>query len=568
LLIEFGGRLCYQSFATPRPGGHKAYIDHILESGHGCYDAATEVLTASGWKHWASATEQDLFATRSQSGKIEYHRPIGLNSYMHRGAMYRVESRGVDLLVTPNHNMLVCPTTTRVGRDRQDYQLIRASELDMASHAYIKDGDWEPTCPYVGHWTADSLAMLGFAIGDGNGSGRRIRFHLRRGRKIAWLAHTATRLGWQLWGEGDRFEVVIPESHRSLFGEMYTDDGEKQIPQSVLMLAGPEQLRGLYEGLIESDGHRGRTGTTFDTTSDRLVGQFQQLCLHIGCAANISYRIEADRRRGCYGQKPLTRLSVITRELRPEVNKTAESVGRSSWIDDWQGMVFCAQVPNNTLYVRRDGKPVWCGNSVLEHAVFNIAISGVDRSFTHELVRHRAGTAFSQLSQRFVDESDCRFVVPMALADEVRAAKALMDREGSAAGPAIVLCDPDLHERIGLRWIECVEFCRDAYEVLSNRLYSKYADIPDKTLRRKRAREAARSVLPEATETRILFTANARALRHFCEMRGDIGADQQIRRVALKVLALMQAEMPQCFGDYALDRVAGQDVVSTPYRKT
>jgi thymidylate synthase (FAD) len=206
--------------------------------------------------------------------------------------------------------------------------------------------------------------------------------------------------------------------------------------------------------------------------------------------------------------------------------------------------------------------------SVLEHAVFNIAISGVDRSFTHELVRHRAGTAFSQLSQRFVDESDCRFVVPMALADEVRAAKALMDREGSAAGPAIVLCDPDLHERIGLRWIECVEFCRDAYEVLSNRLYSKYADIPDKTLRRKRAREAARSVLPEATETRILFTANARALRHFCEMRGDIGADQQIRRVALKVLALMQAEMPQCFGDYALDRVAGQDVVSTPYRKT
>ena len=56
--------------------------------------------------------------------------------------------------------------------------------------------------------------------------------------------------------------------------------------------------------------------------------------------------------------------------------------------------------------------------SVLEHSVYNLIITGVSRSFTHELVRHRAGFGFSQLSQRFVDESSCSFVEPDAIADD------------------------------------------------------------------------------------------------------------------------------------------------------
>src|SRR5215472_18131644 len=53
--------------------------------------------------------------------------------------------------------------------------------------------------------------------------------------------------------------------------------------------------------------------------------------------------------------------------------------------------------------------------SVLEHATYSILLEGVSRSLTHELVRHRAGFAYSQLSQRYVDESDAAFVVPPAI---------------------------------------------------------------------------------------------------------------------------------------------------------
>ena len=179
--------------------------------------------------------------------------------------------------------------------------------------------------------------------------------------------------------------------------------------------------------------------------------------------------------------------------------------------------------------------------SVLEHAVFNLLITGVSRSLTHELVRHRAGFGFSQLSQRFIDESDCSFVEPPAIA-----------------------ADPALH-RV---WLESMEASQAAYRELANRLAEAYSAIPDRTLRRKKAREAARSVLPNATETKIFVTANARALRHFIEARGDAAADVEIRRLAIAVLTLLQTEAPNLFGDYAIvDLAEGGQAVTTPHRK-
>ncbi len=179
--------------------------------------------------------------------------------------------------------------------------------------------------------------------------------------------------------------------------------------------------------------------------------------------------------------------------------------------------------------------------SVLEHSVFNLIVAGVSRSFTHELVRHRAGFGFSQYSQRFVDESVCSFVEPDPIAD-----------------------DPELH-RI---WLEAVTTSQRAYRDLANGLMAKFAHLEDRTLRRKKAREAARSVLPNATETKIFVTANARALRHFIEMRGDAAADAEIRKVALATLELLRLESPNLFGDYAIvDLPDGGRAASTPHRK-
>ena len=179
--------------------------------------------------------------------------------------------------------------------------------------------------------------------------------------------------------------------------------------------------------------------------------------------------------------------------------------------------------------------------SVLEHAAWSFLITGVSRSFTHELVRHRAGFAYSQLSQRYVDESDCDFVEP-----------------------ACIAADPELHTI----WEESVQQSHTAYCRLVEALARTFKDESDPTLRRKLARQAARSVLPNATETKIFVTGNARAWRHFIELRANEHAEVEIRGVAVRILEILTREAPHLFGDYQLEVLGdGTKVARTPHRK-
>lgn len=179
--------------------------------------------------------------------------------------------------------------------------------------------------------------------------------------------------------------------------------------------------------------------------------------------------------------------------------------------------------------------------SVLEHAVWNFVFTGVSRSFTHELIRHRAGFGYSQLSQRYVDESETDFVVPECIADDAELLTV---------------------------WQESVRQSLEAYQKLVEGLTRRFADEPSATLRRKLARQAARSVLPNATETKIFVTGNARAWRHFVELRANEHAETEIRRVAIDVLRILQKESPNLFGDYVIENAAdGQPVARTPNRK-
>ena len=179
--------------------------------------------------------------------------------------------------------------------------------------------------------------------------------------------------------------------------------------------------------------------------------------------------------------------------------------------------------------------------SVLEHATWDFIITGVSRSFSHELVRHRAGWGYSQLSQRYVDESTANFVEPEVIAR---------------------------NERMHALWLKAVTTAHEAYRELVEGLMEAMPNIENKTERRKRVREAARSVLPNATETMIFCSANARALRHFIELRGSEGAEAEIRRVALKLLRLMQQEAPTLFGDYEIVRLEdGTEVARTAWEK-
>jgi len=169
--------------------------------------------------------------------------------------------------------------------------------------------------------------------------------------------------------------------------------------------------------------------------------------------------------------------------------------------------------------------------SVLEHANYSLLLEGVSRSLTHELVRHRAGFAYSQLSQRYVDESVADFVVP----------------------PAII-GDPALEAR----WQAQMDEAQRTYVALVEQLMERYAWVDDRVHRRKMAREAARGVLPNSTETKILATANVRAWRTMLELRAGEGAELEIRRMAVAVVRILKAEAPAFFSDFQVYEAADQ----------
>jgi thymidylate synthase (FAD) len=205
--------------------------------------------------------------------------------------------------------------------------------------------------------------------------------------------------------------------------------------------------------------------------------------------------------------------------------------------------------------------------SVLEHAVFSFIITGVSRSLTHEIIRHRAGLSPSQLSQRYVDESDVAFVLPPALVPNWAAWKVI---EAARADGVKDLDDlPEWNRSVTFTaWREHVVHARNRYSWLSDAISSEMDHVADATARRKAAREAARSVLPNCTETKIMLTGNARAWRNVIEQRGAAGADAEIRRLAFALLGVLQVEAPALFGDYEVKtNEDGVDWIDTPYRK-
>jgi thymidylate synthase (FAD) len=156
--------------------------------------------------------------------------------------------------------------------------------------------------------------------------------------------------------------------------------------------------------------------------------------------------------------------------------------------------------------------------SVLEHANWSFALRNVSRVFTHELVRHRAGSAFSQESLRYVRLTDIGFRVPPAL------------------------------EPVREQVLSIVEQLEEFQVNAAEQLGIDKDGVPFHV--KKEVTSALRRLAPMGLSTDILWTANARALRHVIEMRTAEGAEEELRLVFDTIARIMQAEAPGLFQDF------------------
>jgi thymidylate synthase (FAD) len=187
--------------------------------------------------------------------------------------------------------------------------------------------------------------------------------------------------------------------------------------------------------------------------------------------------------------------------------------------------------------------------SVLEHANFGFLLYGISRSLTHELVRHRVGIGFSQVSQRYVDGKTLRFVErPEYQGDDFLHGKFV--------------------RRIDLMSLEYEQVADHLLKKLQASFSPEELKLQKKSDLRKRVNQAARSVLPNETEAPIVVTANVRSLRHLLEMRASKPAEVEIRRAAFKMYSCVVRIAPILFQDYkVIDLPEGTFGLETTTRK-
>lgn len=346
-----------------------------------CFDEETEVLTYSGWKPVAQVTLSDQVCCLQGDGSFAYQRPTALHSYPQGGRMYRLESQQLDMFVTAQHRVYVQP------RGEDAFKLLPAEQVLGKRVSHKKDGVWRGASPRVVQLpehvagtpggrgyrilpplsipTRQFMFLLGTFLSEGSvyPDGLKISQVKPSGRKA--FQEAAAKLGLSIGVFPEHFHVygVQLRDYFKRFGH----SGSKYIPSFVFDFE-KEDLEVLFRWLMWGDGHTKSLPISYTTTSKRLADDVQRLCLHIGKAANVSWSdpppLEKNGR--VYPRKRTYVVRIINSKLTPQVNHShakKQTTQVEEIVENFTGAVHCVTVPGHVLYVRRNGKAYWSGNS-------------------------------------------------------------------------------------------------------------------------------------------------------------------------------------------------------------
>lgn len=556
-------------------GGTGTPAERIVEgAARNCFDDKTELLTPWGWKPVAEVGVDEPVATLNpDENRFEFQLVDVVHRPHFKGHMLEYEGRDVSFCVTPNHRQFAA---ARRGKQYaaefsfgETEALLRLGAFKVKTAGGVCGGS-------VPHEIAMPRQQYEQSIGNQTGSGLGVAVKITKPvvasgqERVIALAHLSAHYvsngsirrtkrggaGIVVYGrESAEIERLcgvlgLPASVRvdarngcprtyigggitlASYFEWACGRGfaHKKLPGWVLSLPA-EHLEAVWQILVRTDGYRSARGRErFDTGSEHMVGQAAEILAKLGHSSSVS--LHRGTKNPCW--------SVRKKDGRDAVIEAAR-VRRVPH----DGPVYCVSTRNGIVYTRRNGKVHYSGNcywsygagrdtpayfanildhehySVLEHASFTFAIRGVSRSLTHELVRHRH-TSPSQLSQRYCDQTDKSIGLGLVV-------------------PVVMLPLHDEWTELFYRWHNsCLESV-DHYVSLCCHLAALGHD-------RKSAHDAARSLLPEACETRLWLSGNARAWLEAIPKRISPAAAPEIRRLFAAILALLAPEMPHVFG--------------------
>lgn len=334
------------------------------DSQTGCYDDKTEVLTDSGWKKFEDLTMKDALYTLNEDGEIELHEPDTIFAYEYDGDMIHYKSKSLDLLVTPNHRML--------GVRRKSGKQYFVHAEDCKRITIPTTGEWKEerngVADSVDHyiWLGDKkvpmakwLLFLGIYISEGYSYANtekyvyKVVIKQKHPEKTALVRMALKQLPIHFSEKRDKNNITIftiTNKELALTLAELGKSSEKHIPNYVF-LCNKSELYQLYRGLMLGDGSYtpAHGKTSYYTCSDRLKDDFERLLLLIGMHGDASW---TQRDHSGWWQ-----ITVRKRKIKSISKENVSKV-------HYKGKVYCAQVENHTLFVRRNNKSCWCGNSI------------------------------------------------------------------------------------------------------------------------------------------------------------------------------------------------------------
>lgn len=376
-----------------------------------CFDKDTEVLTDQGWKKFNNLnTTEKFYSLNPNSHEVEFVEAENYITEPFKGRLVRTKGQSIDILTTDNHNLYIstsydnkkwellqakdCITKKRVLMKKNAKPIVGVKETEFVLPALVVEDanqftKWNRVIPERKVPLVPFLQFLGMYLSDGHitKSGYHYNVVISKGdwdkiekykKILEQLTPNSVQIIQDRRSVGGSWKIQVHD--RQLF-EWLSVLGKvncKYIPAEFFKLDA-SLLEYLWEGLMDGDANKEHT--CYTTISSQLANDIQRLALHIGISATISSQDKI-------GGVSTTRLAngnihtITTKNIcyRVYINKSKnepiiKTTNRNPFSEEeYSGTVYCVYLKkNHILYVRRNGKAVWCGNCRAEYEIRKLA---------------------------------------------------------------------------------------------------------------------------------------------------------------------------------------------------
>lgn len=325
----------------------------------GCYDDQTEILTNEGWKLFKNLNKTETVATlNSKTNILEYQKPYKYVVQDNHKELYCVENRSLSFAVTANHNMWISPHPM----SNNPYEFRRADELP-SNFKIQRNCSWEGKTEKDVNW----FRFLGIYLAEGSldqGSKNYYRIHIaavkETQRKLVKNLLCEMKMEFRELKDGFR---INNQSKFALYLKQFGTALNKFVPKEVLE-APPEMIEEFLTWFCYGDGSIYNNARKFYSNSKKIMDGLQECLIKIGNNGNISIRNRIGQKR--FISDHWITCKNLEYTLYERVKKRESYIRRKMdlSIKKYNGNVYCVEVPNHIILVRRNGKAMFCGNTL------------------------------------------------------------------------------------------------------------------------------------------------------------------------------------------------------------